>query len=317
MNDPQIQFDQILETFPHSVRNLLKEIPGHRGILPARLCKEIINILGTQIDDLMVRLLPVAALYAVVPISDFRVGAVAGADTSTEGNAYDLYLGANIEFRGLPLNQSVHAEQAVVMNAWMQGATRVRTIAVSAAPCGYCRQFLNELAGSNTLDIIIPTDEIGGFSQISLSKLLPKAFGPRDLDQETGLMVSKEDDDSLFLRVVVEDKLVLEALSAAMHCYSPYTHNRAGCAIQTADGLTYTGRYAENAAFNPSLSPLQAAVSCMNMGHLSEEKKITRAVLVEKPSGIGQRGVTEMILKSIAPGIELEYYEAEGTTNRH
>jgi cytidine deaminase len=124
-------------------------------------------------------------------------------------------------------------------------------------------------------------------------------------------MASTETKENLFLRMVTNDRLVLEALSSASQSYSPYTHNRSGCAIQTSNGQTYSGRYVENAAFNPSMSPLQVAVSCMNMRHLGERQTITRAVLVEKPSGIEQRDVTEMILKSIAPDVELEYYKAE------
>jgi hypothetical protein len=65
----------------------------------------------------------------------------------------------------------------------------------------------------------------------------------------------------------------------------------------------------ENAAFNPSLNPLQVAFSCMNMRHIGEKQTITRAVLVEKPSGIEQRDVAGMILRSIAPDVELEYFE--------
>ena len=312
MNDRQRQFERILESFPKEARKPLRDIPSHAGKLPDRLCKEIMEMLGIPIGDLMVRLLPIAALHAKVPISDFRVGAVAKADTHPGENAHDLYLGANIEFRGLPLNQSVHAEQAATMNAWMQGATQVQTMATSAAPCGYCRQFLKELEGSDTLEIITPTEGTHGFSLMSLPKLLPKAFGPRDLNQKTGLMAHKETNKGLFVRMVTEDKLVLDALSAATRCYSPYTHNLSGCAIQTTGGQTYSGRYVENVAFNPSMSPLQVAISCMNMSQFAEEPKIMRAVLVEKPSDIGQRAVTEMVLKSVAPDVELEYYKAEG-----
>ena len=124
-------------------------------------------------------------------------------------------------------------------------------------------------------------------------------------------MASEEKNENLFLSMVTNDKLVLKTLNAAEQSYSPYSNNRAGCAIQTSDGRTYLGRYVENAAFDPSLNPLQVAVSCMNMGYLGEDQKITRAVLVEKTSSISQRALTEMILKSVAPGIKLEYYEAE------
>jgi cytidine deaminase len=311
MNDRQKQFEQIIETFPKEARRSLQDIPSRTGKLPAPQCDEIMEILGISVEDLMVRLLPIATLHAIVPISNFRVGAVAKASTYPDEKAYDLYLGANIEFKGLPLNHSVHAEQAAAMNAWMQGATRIQTVAASAAPCGYCRQFLNELEGSDKLEILTPNKGNQGFLRMRLPELLPNAFGPGELKLSNGLMAPTETDENLFLNMVTNDRLVLEALSAAALSYSPYTLNRSGCAIQTSDGLTYLGRYVENAAFNPSMSPLQVAVSCMNMGPLVGEQKITRAVLVEKPSGIGQRNVTGMILKSVAPDVELEYFEAE------
>ncbi len=311
MNTRQRQFEEILKTFPSEARPSLKEIQSQAGKLPAPQCNEIIEMLGIPVEGLMVRLLPLSALHAIVPISHFRVGAVAKAPNPAGKNGFDLYLGANIEFKGLSLNQSVHAEQAATINAWMQGATQIQTMTTSAAPCGHCRQFLNELEGSSDLEIITPSEGAHGFSRMRLSELLPKAFGPRDLNQRTGLMASTETNENLFLRMVTNDRLVLEALSSASQSYSPYTHNRSGCAIQASDGQTYSGRYVENAAFNPSMSPLQVAVSCMNMRHLGEKQTITRAVLVEKPSDIGQRDVTEMILKSIAPEVELEYFEAE------
>jgi cytidine deaminase len=311
MNIRQRQFEEILKTFPSEARPLLKEIQSQAGKLPAPQCNEIIEMLGIPVEEFMIRLLEIAALHAIVPISNFRVGAVAKASNSAGENGFDLYLGANIEFKGLPLNQSVHAEQAATINAWMQGATQIQTMTTSAAPCGHCRQFLNELDGGGDIEIITPSEGAHGLSRIRLSELLPKAFGPRDLNQRTGLMASTETKENLFLRMVTNDRLVLEALSSASQSYSPYAHNRSGCAIQTGNGQTYSGRYVENAAFNPSMSPLQVAVSCMNMRYLGERQTITRAVLVEKPSGIEQRDVTEMILKSIAPDVELEYYKAE------
>ena len=57
----------------------------------------------------------------------------------------NLYFGANYEFPGQALSFTVHAEQAATMHAISFGETGIDLLAVSAAPCGYCRQFLNEL----------------------------------------------------------------------------------------------------------------------------------------------------------------------------
>jgi cytidine deaminase len=47
--------------------------------------------------------------------------------------------------------------------------------------------------------------------------------------------------------------------------YAPYSRSFAGVALRTNAGAVVSGPYAENAAFNPSLSPLEAALSQLNM----------------------------------------------------
>ena len=123
-------------------------------------------------------------------------------------------------------------------------------------------------------------------------------------------MASAEHMPDLTLETISDDSMVLEALSAAMRSYTPYTHNFAGCAIQVNDAKIYAGRYVENAAFNPSLSPLHTAIIRMNMDNLQSSDTITRAVLVEKPTTISQRGICELLLGTLARDIRLEYFEA-------
>lgn len=207
--------------------------------------------------------LPRAAGFARPPISNFKVGAVARGATGT------LYLGANIEFSGEALSFTVHAEQSAVANAFMNGEQGIDLIAVTAAPCGYCRQFLNELVTANTLTIQLPN---GSFD---LAELLPHAFGPRNLGIDGGLL--QRDDHAL--TIATDDKLANEALCAANMSYAPYSNSFAGVALRTSDGTVVTGAYAENAGFNPSMSPLEVALSQLNLrGHSFET--ITDAVLV-------------------------------------
>src|SRR4030081_3775653 len=92
-----------------------------------------------SLEQLVLELLPWAEAYTSPPISNFRVGAIA------LGRSGALYAGANLEFPGQSLSFTVHAEQAAVYNAWLHGETGVTLIASTAHPCGYCRQFLNEL----------------------------------------------------------------------------------------------------------------------------------------------------------------------------
>ncbi len=311
MNARQRQFEQVLKTFPDAARDPLRSVTSNAGKLTAAQCKTLTEILGIHVEDLMVRLLPVAKLYAIAPISHFQVGAVARARVQAGADEYDLYLGANIEFAGQALSQVVHAEQAATMNAWLRGGVQLQSVAVSAFPCGYCRQFLHEFEGSDALMIITPSQQSRGFRASPLSEFLPDAFGPHDLKKKAGLMAALEVQRSLTLKTASADTLILEALSAANQSYAPYTNNHSGCAIQARDGHFYKGRYAENAAFNPSLPPLQTAISCMNMSNLAGDRTITRAVLVEKLSGSGQRDITELVLRCFAPHVSLEYFEAE------
>ena len=305
------QFEHIVESFPEQARRYVRAMPANHGKLTAAQSKAIMNIMEIGEEALMVLLLPLARLYSIAPISKFRVGAVAKASANSAGNECDLYLGANIEFTSQALSHTVHAEQAATMNAWLQGAAKLHSIAVPAAPCGHCRQFLYELEGRDALMIVTPGEGPRGFRSTRLVELLPEAFGPLNLKNTAGLMSASNVGHRFTLKADVKDPVVLEALSAANWSYAPYTNSVAGCAIQASGGRIYRGPYVENAAFNPSLSPLQTAISSMNMGGLAQGTTITRAVLVEKPGASGQRAVTELLLGSFAPDVSLEYFEAE------
>jgi cytidine deaminase len=241
----------------------MPHIEPTNGVLTAADAARMASESGVAIPQLMTALLPRAADFARPPISNFRVGAVA------RGVSGALYFGANVEFAGEALSFTVHAEQSAIGNAFMNGEEGVDLIAVTAAPCGYCRQFLNELATAEGLIIQLPN---GTFT---LSQLLPNAFGPRDLDIAGGLL--QRDDHGL--TVDTDDKLANEALCAANMSYAPYSKSFAGVALRTSEGVVVTGAYAENAAFNPSMSPLEVALSQLNLRRVAFES-VTDAVLV-------------------------------------
>jgi cytidine deaminase len=309
MTDRETQFYQLLETNPQPLRNCLQSISQNSGKLDSLYCRAVTEMPGISPDDLMVSLLPVAKLYAQVPISHFRVGAVARARFADDSDDFTLFMGANIEFTGQALTQTIHAEQAAVVNAWLRGTVRIDAIAVSAVPCGRCRQFLFELETGCAPAVIIAKPDGIGYSIAELPDLLPQAFGPQDLKVEAGLLSSHGYRPNLNLKTCPDDPLVLKALSAAARSYAPYTHNFAGCTVQMSDGKIHTGSYVENAAFNPSLSPLHTASIRLNMDALATDGKIIRAILVEKPTTISQRGICELLLGSLSPDIGLEYYE--------
>lgn len=245
----------------------------------------------------MLDLLVEVASFARPAISGYRVGAVGCGATGA------LYPGVNLEFPGVGLNQTVHAEQFVVARAAAAGETRLTELAVSALPCGHCRQFLNELAGGGDLRILVADG-----TDVLLEELLPRSFGPLDLGVEAGMLASAPND----LALDSDDELVLQALAAARRAYAPYSRCPSGLALQL-EGRAVTGSCAENAAFNPGLPPLQAALIELVAQGL-DYQQIERAALVEgwadganRPS---QEPATRALLASIAPGAHLTVVRA-------
>jgi cytidine deaminase len=303
--------------FPENVRSDIDRMWDGPGFLPADSVGGILGTLGVEIGTLMMQLLPVAQQYAVVPVSHYQVGAVAAGMTAVGGSS-GLFLGANFEFVNAALSFSVHAEQAATNNAWLNGEEGIQAIAISAAPCGYCRQFLYELVSAQQLSILLPNNQNdpGSHCLTPLATLLPNAFGPSDLGVAGGLMHPKLCAHNLTLDGgTPTDPVVAAALAAACGSYAPYktdvSYGYAGVALRLADDSIYAGRYAENAGYNPSLLPLQSALSFMNMNQpLSGTRTVLRCVLVEVPTLASQLSATQSVLAAYAPGASLEYYKA-------
>ena len=274
------------------------------GVIRAEEAEGYCRAKGIGMDEFMLLLVPIAQGYALTPISDFAVGAV------VLGESGNLYLGANAEFRGPGLNASVHAEQAAVNAALVSGyeETGLTALAVSAAPCGHCRQYLNEIEGAGGLRVLIQQASSGLVVRTSLRELLPLAFGPGDLRMSESLL--RRGDNKLVMRDEGLDEVVWAALMAANWGYAPYTRSYAGVALQVEDGRIFVGVLSENAAYNPSLSPMQSAVSHMRMWN-EGFAGIRRAVLVEVEGAICSQVVnTSGVLGVVAPGVELEVYGA-------
>jgi cytidine deaminase len=184
----------------------------------------------------------------------------------------------------------------------MHSEPGVSAIALTAAPCGHCRQFMNELSPQGEIDVLVR-----GHRPVKLLSLLPDAFGPRDLGFANGAFPVKG--VSLVLAGGPSDALTQRALRAAGKSYAPYSKAYSGVAIATKK-RTYVGSYIENAAYNPSLSPLQTAlVSLVASGE--EFSAISSVVQVElEGAAIGQRSATEAILSTIAPTVKLQVAKA-------
>lgn len=310
--------------FPAKLRPEIDRLWEGNGRIPAEQAREFGRILGADMGTLMMQLLPVAQQYAVVPVSHYQVGAVA-AGMPVPGTSWcSLYLGANFEFDRVALSFTVHAEQCATNNAWLSGEAGMQALAISAAPCGYCRQFLYELVTAQQLNILLPSDPKNplAYSMAPLTDFLPQAFGPSDLGVQGGLMDPKLGQHTLQLAGgAPSDPVVAAALAAAEASYAPYqtdtSYQYSGVAVLTADGAVYPGRYAENAAYNPSLSPLESALAFMNVSQpQSATRAITRCVLVEVPTLASQLSATQAVLAAYAPGVQLEYYQASIVSGR-
>ena len=306
-------------SFPETVRADIDRLWNGHGFLPADTVGRILQTLSVEIGALMMQLLPVAQQYAVVPVSHYLVGAVAAGMPEPGSGGCCLYLGANFEFVNAALSFSVHAEQCATNNAWLNGEKGIQAMAISAAPCGYCRQFLHELVSAQQLSILLPNNQNDplSYSSTPLTGFLPNAFGPSNLGVTGGLMEPKLCTHSLALDGgSPTDPLIAAALAAACGSYAPYktdaSYGYAGVAVELADNSIYAGRYAENAAYNPSFSPLQSALSFMNMNQpLSGTRTVVRCVLVEVPTLASQLSATQAVLAAYTPDVSVEYYKAK------
>nr|DAD24697.1 TPA_asm: hypothetical protein HUJ06_026161 [Nelumbo nucifera] len=135
---------------------------------------------GLSLLQLLTSLVKSTQDLARPPISKYHVGAVG---LGSDGR---VFLGVNLEFPGLPLHHSVHAEQFLITNAAIHGSTRLRYIAVSSAPCGHCRQFMQEIRGASDINILVTSTENEGDNREDvafrpMSHFLPQRFGPDDL----------------------------------------------------------------------------------------------------------------------------------------
>jgi cytidine deaminase len=122
-----------------------------------------------------------ASLKAYCPYSRFRVGAA----VLTDGG--DIVAGCNVENASYGL--TICAERNAVFQAVARGpiAIAIKAVAVytptstPTAPCGACRQVINEFGPDAVVVSVCDGPET---IRTSLSKLLPQAFGPNNLEPE-------------------------------------------------------------------------------------------------------------------------------------
>lgn len=286
---PHDGLELAVAAFPARIADQLRALaltPGTCAVVRADEAAAWAERLGVTQAQLMVRLLPWAASFASTPVSRFRVGAL------VRGGSGALYPGANMEFAGEALAFTVHAEQSAVSHAWLHGEVGIAAISVDAAPCGHCRQFLYEL--DDAANVVV---HVVGAPPAPLTALMPSAFGPRDLGVDGGFM--RPGKQPLSLCEPSGDPVTLAAFVAACVSYAPYSKSFAGAALQTRDGTICTGRYAENAAFNPSLAALASALAHLRLSGL-DAGDLTKAVLVECAGTVSQRAASAAVLSAVS-----------------
>ncbi len=309
------QMDDNLQLFSPAAQEVISREVLHAaydGVISAQVVTEVARLEAVAIPELMLRLLPLASHYALPPVSHFRVGAVSQGETGA------LYLGANLEIAQAALSFVVHAEQSAINNALLHGEPGIERIAVTAAPCGHCRQFLNELKAASELEIIVQ-----GRPPVTLDELLPAAFGPADLGIKNGLFsgaslnkksLSKERTKKTSSPMACPTKPPAEMLclaqETARQSYSPYSASPSAVVLKVKDRF-YTGAYIENAAYNPSLPPVLSALDRLRFQE-TDFSRIQELLLFEAAeAGISQASYTQAVLSEIAPDANFKIVTSE------
>jgi cytidine deaminase len=269
------------------------------------------------VQDLLPLLVPSARERARVPISHFQVGAVG------LGASGRVYAGVNLEFRGVPLCHSVHAEQFLVANAAAAGESALRAVAVSHMPCGHCRQFLQEIRGAAGIQILVTSDADEGCAPEwrTVASLLLRPFGPHDLLDKNVPLVLEAHDNALGDPVVaavangfapgdLDARLREAAEAAARAAHAPYSQCPSGFAVADGHGRIYAGGCLESAAYNPTLGPVQAAIIAMVAAGGGPAGDVVAAALVEKEqAAVAQEATARIFLDAVAPHASFHVYK--------
>ena len=113
------------------------------------------------------------------PYSNYPVGAAVLAEDGL------VYGGTNIENSAHP--SGLCAERVAINKAISEGNRRILAVAVvtrnAGAPCGACRQVMREFACLD-IPVILTTVEDGLEEEFTLGDLLPRSFGPEDLNRK-------------------------------------------------------------------------------------------------------------------------------------
>ncbi|XP_068653045.1 cytidine deaminase 1-like [Aristolochia californica] len=285
-------------------------------VIESEEVEALVQNCGGTVLDLLASLTKSTKMLARPTISKYHVGAVG---LSSDGR---IFIGVNLEFSGLPLHHSIHAEQFLITNAAIHGATKIDYIAVSSIPCGHCRQFLQEIRGASEIKILVIT-ESEEITYKPLSYLLPHRFGPDDLlEKEAPLLLESPDNGLVWAprngTDGAEEELRTAAVEAANRAHAPYTGCPSGVALMDSQGRVFAGSYSESAAYNPSLGPLQAAIVAYVAGGGGGYEEIEAAVLVEKEDAVvRQESTVRLLIQAISPHCNFRVFRCRKSAKIH
>ena len=241
--------------------------------------EDLVGRFSVDTETLLRALVDFGKGRARADISQFYVG-TAGLTESGE-----IFMGVNLEYGEASFAQTVHAEQFLASWTRACSASPLIAIAVSAPPCGHCRQFLREADPAGEIRLLIGTEP-----GVKASELLPRAFTPLDLGVEEPFLSGP---------LVLEGADLEEAARrAAEHSYTPYSKMKAGVAVRLDDGRIFAGAALENAAYNPTLPPLQAALVACHANSAPVDQ-IREVVLCEGRSPIRYEGQTRVLAQAL------------------
>ncbi len=130
-------------------------------------------------DDQLIALALEARKNAYAPYSKYNVGA---AVITADGT---VFTGANVENASYGL--CICAERTAIAYAVSQGHRELQCVAVvtqsspPAAPCGLCRQTINEFSSKPTELRILLANLVGEVREFRLGELLPHGFRGEDI----------------------------------------------------------------------------------------------------------------------------------------
>ncbi|ARO14177.1 cytidine deaminase [Ketogulonicigenium robustum] len=202
------------------------------------------------VEELMLLLLPDAAMVARPPISGFTVGTV-----GREAVSGAITLGGNIEFPTAHFGHAIHGEGFVTTRAFLRGEALSHIALTAAMPCGHCRQFLSEFMAAPNLRLIDPAGH-----RMSLNDVLPGAFTPADLGTPGANPAAQLQSVALADPSQAPAPVAELLITAANRGHVPYSNCPASLVLEMADGGLVWGTGIESCAYNPTITPAQAAV---------------------------------------------------------